>query len=72
MRFAPGGASVVVVDRDGIAELDLATGQVRSRFRLEGSMYSSIGALDFDVDGTSLVAALVAADGDLWIADGRF
>src|SRR6185436_10995690 len=57
VRFAPGGAAIVVVDRDGIAELDLATGQTRSRFRLDGSPYSSIGALDFDGDG-ALVAAL--------------
>jgi len=72
VRYAPGGGSLAVVDRDGIAELDLTTGQVRSRFRLEGSQYSSIGALDFDVDGATLVAALVAADGDLWIAEGEF
>jgi hypothetical protein len=61
-----------VVDREGIAALDLATGHVRSRFRLEGSPYSSVGAVDFDADGTTLVATLYAADGDLWIAEGRF
>jgi Tol biopolymer transport system component/predicted Ser/Thr protein kinase len=71
VRFAPGGAALVVVDRDGISELDLATGHVRSRFRLDGSPYSSVGPLDFDADG-ALVASLIASDGDLWIAEGRF
>jgi predicted Ser/Thr protein kinase len=72
VRFAPDGATLVVVDRDGIVELGLTTGAVQTRWRLEGSAYIAVGALDFDADGTSLVATLVDSDGDLWIAEGQF
>jgi hypothetical protein len=72
VRFAPDGASVIVIDGDStISELELATGALHTRWRLEGSAYSYAKAVDVGTDG-SLVAALVSADGDLWIAEGRF
>jgi hypothetical protein len=72
VRFAPDGRAVSVVGADAIVELELATGRARTVLRLESSIYTAIGELDYDSDGQTVVASLARSDGDIWVAEGRF
>jgi len=73
VRFARGGGTLAVVDGDSsIIELELATGHAHPVWHLDGSPYSSVGAIDYDLDQETIIAAVASADGDLWVADGRF
>jgi hypothetical protein len=73
VRFARDGDTLAVVDGDSsIVELSLATGLTHPVWQLAGSAYTSIGAIDYDLDRETILAAAASADGDLWLADGRF
>ncbi len=73
VRYAPDGRRLLLVDGDGrLLELTLATGALEPRWQLAGSEYSAVGAVDYDLDGDTILASLTSRAGDLWIADGRF
>jgi hypothetical protein len=73
VRFAPDGRRLLAVDGDRrLLELTLATGEVTTRWQVDGSEFSAIGQAAYDTDGARILVSLTSRAGDLWVVDGSF